>query len=233
MSQYCIIGHRGFIGGALARYIGEYTTYPTEDTKYIFFMGGVVHPMFEKNPEYFSDKEVNEIKHLAAFCLMKRIKLIYCSSALVIEGKKNKFTEHKKTIEKIAGESNLGLRIFPVYGPGDHDTVISQWCRAIKNKEKIEVYGNGNQTRDFIYVHDVAEQIFLSKNETGIKEIGVGNLYSFNAIIQMISAILNLPAKVEYVEAPKGYQIEGVKCSTPIIPKVNIMQGIRIICESL
>src|SRR5208337_923202 len=51
-----------------------------------------------------------------------------------------------------------GLRFFTVYGPwGRPDMAPFKFTKAILAGEPIQVYGEGNQTRDFTYVDDVAE----------------------------------------------------------------------------
>lgn len=230
MARYCIIGHKGFIGSALARYIGEFTTYPTKDTEYIFFMGGVVHPVFEQNEEYYAGKEMSAFAFLINYCEKHNIKLIYCSSALVSEGKEIGFVKHKERMEIMGGDKNLGLRIFPVYGPGDHNTVISQWCRDMKNFIYPVIYGDGTQVRDFIFVSDVAEQIFLAKDECGIKEIGTGIGVSFNEIVSLINRQLHKKIEPTYIPAPTGYH-RGIVAEEGLPVRVSIAEGIKILCE--
>lgn len=232
MSEYCIIGHRGFIGSALAKVVGEFTTYPTEDTKYIFYMAGVVHPVFEKNPEWYAAKEKNEFVHLLTYSLTHNIKLLYCSSALVSEGKDSEFVKSKKTLENLGANLCMGFRIFPVYGPGDHNTVITQWCKQIKNDEQPVVYGDGSQRRDFIFVDDVARIIFENRDRKGVMEVGTGIPASFNSIIDAINGHLGKNIKPVYVEAPPDYS-EGIYCKEGLEIKVSLMEGIKKICEAL
>jgi UDP-glucose 4-epimerase len=59
---------------------------------------------------------------------------------------------------------SVGLRLFNVYGPGQdpkspYSGVISIFCERIRQGSGIEVFGDGGQTRDFIFVADVAEAL--------------------------------------------------------------------------
>lgn len=53
-----------------------------------------------------------------------------------------------------------GLRFFTVYGPwGRPDMALFKFTKGIINSEEIEVYNNGQMSRDFTYVDDVAEGV--------------------------------------------------------------------------
>lgn len=74
------------------------------------------------------------------------------------------------------------LRYFNVYGPGDlgvgHKTAVSAWCQQIKNGEPITFDGNGDQSRDMIFVEDVAKAnllTYFAKSDTYQKIINVGS----------------------------------------------------------
>ena len=232
MSKYCIIGHHGFIGSALAKAIGNFTTYPVEQTEYIFYMGGMVHPVFEKNPTYFRLREDAMMMALIAYCGNKKTKLIYCSSALVLE-KNNPFSTYKKSIERLAGGVfSLGLRIFPVYGPGDHDTFITQAIKKIMKDESPEIWGDGTQARDFIYVDDVARIIFENKDKVGILEVGTGDPVSFNEIVEKVNKYFGKDVKPVYKPAPEGYS-PGIKAFEKLQVNVSLEEGIKKICEAL
>ena len=55
---------------------------------------------------------------------------------------------------------SVGLRLFNVYGPGQdprspYSGVISIFCERLRRGEPIEIFGDGRQTRDFVFVADV------------------------------------------------------------------------------
>lgn len=121
--------------------------------------------------------------------------LIYASSSSVygnneLPFKENNSTDNpislyaatKKTNEILAQTySNLyninctGLRFFTVYGPfGRPDMAYFNFTKKIINKEKIELYNNGESLRDFTYIDDIVEGIIkvLDKPKTKIYNIG-------------------------------------------------------------
>src|SRR5207244_1330478 len=67
---------------------------------------------------------------------------------------------HARAAGKLHRLRSVGLRIFNVYGPGQdpkssYSGVISIFCERIQRGEPIEVFGDGRQTRDFVFVADV------------------------------------------------------------------------------
>jgi nucleoside-diphosphate-sugar epimerase len=58
---------------------------------------------------------------------------------------------------RTAGLPWLALRYFTVYGPGQRpDMAFTRWLTAARNDRPIEIYGAGDQVRDFTFVADVA-----------------------------------------------------------------------------
>ena len=78
--------------------------------------------------------------------------------------------------------------------------VISILAKAITNGLPITVYGDGEQTRDFIYVDDVVEAniLGLENNITGIYNISTNIASSINSIINEFKCISNSKIDVSY-----------------------------------
>src|SRR4029079_1726454 len=56
----------------------------------------------------------------------------------------------------------VALRYFTVYGPGQRpDMAFTRFCRAVHNGDEIDIYGSGEQVRDFTYVDDVVEATLI------------------------------------------------------------------------
>lgn len=71
---------------------------------------------------------------------------------------------HARVASEVHGVPTTGLRFFNVYGPRQHPLspysgVISIFCNRILNHLPIDVFGDGMQTRDFIYVGDVTSTL--------------------------------------------------------------------------
>lgn len=227
-----MIGCHGFIGKAMATRLGNVTTFPTDETKVLFHFGSYTHPDFEQNPEYLMQRELDDFTRLLPLCYERGIVFVYPSSALVYE-KPTQFAQFKRTLESLAAcykTVTLGLRIFPAYGPGENRTVISKWCRQVLAGEQPVVYGDGTQTRDFIFIDDVVDQILSlveKPNWTSrVVDIGTGTPTSFNEILSLIGSACGREVNPKYVARPSSYA-EGIRCSDPLPWSVPVAEGIR------
>lgn len=82
------------------------------------------------------------------------------------------------------------LRYFTVFGPcGRPDMSIFRFVKAIDQGVPIELYGDGTQSRDFIYIDDVARATIAALRKVGYEIINIGsgkNPTSLNTIIKWI-----------------------------------------------
>lgn len=64
----------------------------------------------------------------------------------------------------------VALRFGNVYGPGSahKNSVVAKFIRQFLKGEKIEIYGDGNQSRDFIYIDDLIDAILICATTPGI-----------------------------------------------------------------
>ncbi|MDH5560456.1 MAG: GDP-mannose 4,6-dehydratase [Deltaproteobacteria bacterium] len=69
------------------------------------------------------------------------------------------------------GIETVALRFGNVYGPrsGHKSSLVAKFIRQVLNGETLEIYGNGKQTRDFIYIGDLVQAIILgaTKDKVG------------------------------------------------------------------
>lgn len=111
--------------------------------------------------------------------------------------------EHQFFISNI--QNVVGLRFFTVYGPwGRPDMALFTFTDNIINNKPITVYNNGDMKRDFTYIDDIVQGIWLvSQNMTArdIYCIGNGTQVNLMDFVAEISNNLNKHPVVEY--APK------------------------------
>lgn len=94
------------------------------------------------------------------------------------------------------------------------------------------IFGDGSQKRDFIFIEDVVDQIIdNSKRKTGIVEIGSGQCFSFNSLIQIIENATGGNIDPVYGEKPNTY-VEETKC-TGGKAKTSLKKGIKEYWEYL
>lgn len=236
MATYCILGRHGFIGSALSKKLTslghKVVSNPTPMCDVVVHLAMPTHLEFEKNLPYQMNEAVQSFLTLLPFCKQNDIYFVYASSALLYENEKKTPFKNCKLVQEILadayGGETLGLRIFPVYGIGETHTAISQACLKMKRGEAPTVYGDGTQTRDFIYIDDVVDAMvdMINAHQTGIRDIGSGIPTSFNQIIAEINKFLGKDITPRYVKAPAGYS-RGITCWNPVTTRVSINAGIR------
>lgn len=102
------------------------------------------------------------------------------------------YVMHWNKVYKIPAVS---LRLFNVYGPrhrttGNYGAMFGTWLAQMANDQPITIVGDGTQSRDFIYVKDVA-RAFIKAAELeyrGIFNIGSGETFSVRMIADMLGA---------------------------------------------
>jgi UDP-glucose 4-epimerase len=68
------------------------------------------------------------------------------------------------------GIKTVVLRFGNVYGPGSHHktSIVAKFFQSAIDGKPLEIYGDGTQTRDFIYIDDLCKAIFLSLTKLGV-----------------------------------------------------------------
>ena len=103
----------------------------------------------------------------------------------------------------------LSLRFSNVYGPrSSHKrSVVAAFLECVLNDEPLVVYGDGSQTRDFVFVDDVCQGIFsgMTAAATGVIQLGSGRPVTVNALIEEIRRVV-APRQIEvrYEPARRG-----------------------------
>jgi dTDP-4-dehydro-6-deoxy-alpha-D-gulose 4-ketoreductase len=116
-----------------------------------------------------------------------------------------------KTFAEISADlfrEQFGMNIFVVrptnvYGPRDDlgraDRVIPRMLRKAISGQEIEIWGNGTQTRDFIYVTDLVRATLqmVAANKYPTFDVGNGNLVSILELGQTLFSVLGLPERIQ------------------------------------
>jgi nucleoside-diphosphate-sugar epimerase len=96
------------------------------------------------------------------------------------------------------------LRLFTVYGPRQRpDMAFSRLVAAALAGEEFEVYGDGEQTRDFTFVGDVVKAMrdAAASDWCGVANIGGGSRTSLNAVLDIVS---DLCGELRVVRRPQA-----------------------------
>jgi UDP-glucose 4-epimerase len=109
------------------------------------------------------------------------------------------------------GMSCCGLRYFNVYGPrqdprSTYSGVISKFTERASAGEALVVFGDGEQTRDFIAVADVARANLaaLAADCLGVVNVATGVSVSLRALIEAIGALAGRRLEVQYAPPRAG-----------------------------
>ena len=106
------------------------------------------------------------------------------------------------------GVKTVALRFTNVYGRGMQlkDSVVPRLMRAALNGGGIQVYGDGEQVRDYVYVADVVKSIELAVALPGadVLTIGSGQSISMNELHRIACEVTGVDIGKEHVEAKQG-----------------------------
>ena len=110
------------------------------------------------------------------------------------------------------GLETVMLRFFNVYGPRNENSpysgVITKFLRAASEGRSLDVYGDGEQTRDFIYVSDVARALVLALEKRGLHDdifnICTGVQTSINGLIDALRSVFGKDLAISYSLVREG-----------------------------
>ena len=190
-----------------------------EDVDYVFHMAAMTSVLESVNNPLRSN-EVNitgtlKVLEAAKNCEVKKLILssssaVYGETETVPISEKNPINPLSPyAVTKATGElyckiyseiyelSTIALRYFNVFGPkqdpkSQYAAVIPIFIDKLLKKESPIIYGDGEQTRDFVNVKQVVEANILAaeSNKTGSYNIGLGKSTSINQLFEMIKEIM-------------------------------------------
>ena len=117
------------------------------------------------------------------------------------------------TIGSLWGIETVALRIFNAYGPGQqippaHAPVIPQFMQQALGEGSLVIFGDGEQTRDFVYIDDVIKALMAAATAEGVNRkvinVGLGLETSLNELVRAIERVTGREAHVLHVRAESG-----------------------------
>ncbi len=223
-----IMGADGFIGKALSKVDLPPAVY--------FFDSPSSNVLFDDNLDYCMEQTIFDFLKVLQYCRDTNTYLVYPSSATVYN-KNTSYARCKAALEEIAAAypmvKSLGLRISAGYGPGEihkgkYASVVYQWCHEMMEGKSPVIFGDGTQTRDFIFEDDIAQQIATLAHfrEEGIFDVGTGIDTSFNEIVALINQALHTDIVPQHISKPKSY-VESTSMKSTFDNPVSIKTGIE------
>lgn len=128
------------------------------------------------------------------------------------------------------------IRPFTVYGPRQRkEMAISSFTKKIYNGEKITIFGDGKNSRDYTYVDDVVDGFVKALNRVNgynIYNIGCGNPVVLSKLVSLIEKKMGRIVNLDYVpmqigEADNTFaNIDKAKSELGYFPKILIEEGL-------
>jgi nucleoside-diphosphate-sugar epimerase len=152
-----------------------------------------------------------------------------------------------KSYSEEQGLSHLVLRIFNPYGINQpKNMAIHRFFDAAINNRPIHIYGAGNQTRDFIYIDDVASMATLAGEkeiEPKILNVCTGEDRSIRTVAETIILMSGSNSKCEFLPLPSGRNeteffrsfgsIEKMKVNLGFGPTTRLEEGLKRMYEDM
>ena len=236
--------------------------------EYVFHLAALISPAESfAHPEAFNDVNTHgTLSVLRAAKAAKVRRVVFASSCAVYGEGAPPLREDAPldllspyAVTKAAGElwcrlyhglglETVALRLFNVYGPrqsaeGPYGAVIPRFLRAIAAKETPTIFGNGEQTRDFVFAGEVAEafeRAASAEDASGeVINVGSGQPVSVNRLLAVMNDVFGAGAKPEYREARPGDIRDSYADTTKaerllgFRAKVSLAQGLLASAESL
>jgi nucleoside-diphosphate-sugar epimerase len=229
------------------------------------------------NPHEVLDVNVGGTLNVIRACCNNNVtNLVFASSAAVYgNGQPQPLVEDLPLrpvspygVTKVAGEAlmsaysdafkySFSLRFFNIYGEGQkgsiHSGVISNFVKRITEGLPVIVYGDGNQTRDFVYVGDVVKSIMLAldpktnavlshkSNASQVLNIGTGKCYTINRVIYFLQNAISSSTPIrKLIEKPHSGDtlqscpnIQRARHSLGYEPSVDLQEGLASLLKPL
>jgi ADP-L-glycero-D-manno-heptose 6-epimerase len=218
---------RGFKGKIIS---GDFASLEKDE---IGGMNAVLHEASISDPTFKDDNEImennfNKSIKIMDLCASCKVPFIYASSSAVYgnspapniefrnEAPHNAYARSKLQLDHYAmkmmekGNRIIGLRYFNIYGPGEEfkgnpASIVFHFMKSFLSGSAPVIYGDGKQSRDFIFIEDVIRANGLAINSKGsfIANVGSGRSVSFNELFATMAKTLGIKdARPSYVPNP-------------------------------
>jgi UDP-glucose 4-epimerase len=151
-----------------------------------------------------------------------------------------------RTIGGLWGIETVSLRVFNAYGPGQHAPaahapVVPLYLRQALQEGTLVIHGDGNQTRDYVYVDDVVNAMVTASSAPSINKlvinVGSGVETSMRELVRTVIAITGSHPEVVYNPRTEG-GVSRLSADLTLAghtldyqPQVSLEQGLRLMLE--
>ena len=232
------------------------------DAKYVFHFAGIgdIVPSIEKPLEYMDVNVQGTVRVLECARAAKVEKFVYAASsscyglaATPTDEKHPVAPQYPYALSKYLGEQATfhwhavyklpvnSVCIFNAYGPrvrttGVYGAVFGVFLRQKLAGKPYTVVGDGNQTRDFVYVTDVATA-FLAAAETRVLgerfNVGAGNPQSINRLVSILGGdVISVPKRPGEPDCTFA-NIHKIQTMLGWRPKVGFEDGVKLMLADI
>jgi UDP-glucose 4-epimerase len=187
-------------------------------------------------------------------------KVVFASSAAVY-GDSPDLPKHESmlpnplspyAISKLAGEyychvfskqynlQTISFRYFNVYGPrqnpySEYAAVIPKMITRLNSKKPPIIYGNGTQTRDFIFIQDLVSAVIsaIKSDIVGVFNLASGRQTNINEIVRILSELMDIQIPPQFEPARPGdiqdsyADISQIKKYLKFNPRYTLREGLE------
>jgi len=236
---------------------------------YIFHLAANVGNIRSLQDPYFDmDVNIGGMLGLLEACRDSKVKrLVYSSSGAIFGEAKylpidedhplhpeSPYAVSKMAAEKYAfafykvyGVPTASVRYFNIYGPrqdtSEYANAVSIFLGNTREGQPLTVYGDGEQTRDFVFVEDVVTANILAATQPAavgeIFNIATGIATSINQITEIIKQISGRESQIIYADARAGEvrhsraTIEKAQKLLGYSPTTELNEGLRMTWQSI
>jgi len=221
-----------------------------------------------KDPYFDMDVNIKGMLNLLEACRNSNIKrLVYSSSGAIfgeakylpIDEEHPLNPESPYAVSKLAAEKycfafykvhgvpTTAVRYFNVYGPkqdtSEYANAISIFLSRIKDGKPLTIFGDGEQTRDFVFIEDVVTANILAATQPAavgeIFNIATGQATSINQITDILRQISGRESQIIYADPRAGEvrdsraSIEKARKLLDFCPQTNLKEGLLLTWNEL
>ena len=152
-----------------------------------------------------------------------------------------------RTIGKLWGIETVALRVFNAYGPGQqlpaaHPPVIPRFLKQALNGASVVAFGDGRQTRDYVYVADAVSALAAAAFAAGVDRqtinVGSGAETSVHDLVNALGELLGRPVDAIYNTAESGgvsrmrADLSRAAALLAYTPRVSLADGLQRMLET-
>lgn len=147
-----------------------------------------------------------------------------------------------RTIGMLWGIETVSLRIFNAYGPGQqlpasHAPVVPRFLKAALGGASLVIFGDGKQTRDFVYVEDVISALIAAATAPNIDQqvinVGSSTETSLDALVATIGQAVGRSLEpIHNTDQPGGVShmcadLTRARQLLGYAPKIGLLDGLK------